>query len=350
MPKSCSKKIDNIRLDETTKKAKAMPFVLQNYKLLKLLKLKPWLSFLRFPNLLIVALTQYLMRYCTLYLFTDSPIFTEFDFFIMVLATVIIAAGGYIINDIYDYPIDKINKPEKTFINSLISERNAYWLYILMNFLVVLSGIYFYIRTGWKAAYLYPIVGISMLWLYSYKLKKSVLLGNLTVALFCAFVPFMVYVPEATVAFPEYELLRNFQVGTTNIMYNIFAAYAAFAFLSTFYREIVKDIEDIDGDKMYGGRTLPIVFGVQTAKITALLVGFVLITFISFVIRWENEFGSLVRVVYASIFITLPTIYSLYKLFIAKEKSSFRHVSQVIKMVMLAGLLYLIVLYFDTNL
>ena len=117
-------------------------------------------------------MTQYLLRYCTLYLFTDSPVFTEFDFFIMVLATMIVAAGGYIINDIYDYPMDKINKPDKTFINTLISERNAYRLYAFTSFLVVLSGVYFYVRTGWKAAYFYPIIGISMLWLYSYNLKK----------------------------------------------------------------------------------------------------------------------------------------------------------------------------------
>jgi 4-hydroxybenzoate polyprenyltransferase len=287
------------------------------------------------------------MRYCTLYLFTDAPVFTELDFFIMVLATMFVAAGGYIINDIYDYPIDKINKPEKTFINQLISERNAYWLYGLMNVLVVLSGVYFYVRMGWKAAYWYPIVGISMLWLYSYQLKKSVLLGNLTVALFCAFVPFMVYVPEATVAFPEYELLRDFQVGTTNPMYNIFAAYAAFAFLSTFYREIVKDIEDKDGDERYGGRTLPIVFGMKIAKITAFLMGIILLFFIGFVIGWENEFGSFIRVIYAIIFIAIPIIYSLFKLLIAKEKSEFCHVSQVVKMVMLTGLLYLGVFYFS---
>jgi 4-hydroxybenzoate polyprenyltransferase len=284
------------------------------------------------------------MRYCTLYLFTDAP---ELDFFIMVLATMFVAAGGYIINDIYDYPIDKINKPEKTFINQLISERNAYWLYGLMNVLVVLSGVYFYVRMGWKAAYWYPIVGISMLWLYSYQLKKSVLLGNLTVALFCAFVPFMVYVPEATVAFPEYELLRDFQVGTTNPMYNIFAAYAAFAFLSTFYREIVKDIEDKDGDERYGGRTLPIVFGMKIAKITAFLMGIILLFFVGFVIGWENKFGSFIRVIYAIIFIAIPIIYSLFKLLIAKEKSEFCHVSQVVKMVMLTGLLYLGVFYFS---
>jgi 4-hydroxybenzoate polyprenyltransferase len=312
------------------------------------IQLKNWLSFLRFPNLIIVALTQYLMRYCTLYLFTDSPVFSDFDFLIMVLATVIVAAGGYVINDIYDYPIDVINKPKKTFINNLISERNAYWLYISMNFLVVLSGVYFYVRTGWKAAYWYPIIGISMLWLYSYQLKKLVLLGNLTVALFCAFVPFMVYVPEATVAFPEYELLRNFQVETSSLMYNVFAAYAAFAFLSTFYREIVKDIEDKNGDAIYGGRTLPIVFGVQIAKIVAFLMGLILIVFIGFVIDWESQFGSWIRVIYSVVFIALPTVYSLSQLLMAKEKAAFHHVSQVIKMVMLTGLLYLVVLYFET--
>lgn len=266
----------------------------------------------------------------------------------MVIATMIVAAGGYIINDIYDYPIDKINKPEKTFINNLISERNALYLYGLTNILVILAGVYFYIRTGWKASYLYPIVGISMLWLYSYRLKKSILLGNLTVALFCAFVPFMVYVPEATIDFPEYELVRNFQVGTSNAMYNVFAAYAMFAFLSTFYREIVKDIEDKNGDAIYNARTLPIVFGNKVAKFFAILMAIGLIFFVGYVIGWESRFGSLVRVMYASIFILLPILYSLYQLLLAKAQKDFHHISQVIKMVMLTGLLYLLVFYFTS--
>lgn len=309
------------------------------------MKLQQFAAFIRLPNLLIVALTQYLMRYCTLFLFTDTPVFTELDFFIMVVATMIVAAGGYIINDLYDYPIDKINKPEKTYINHLISERNAWVLYFVTNILVVLAGVYFYIRTGWKAAYFYPLIGISMLWLYSYKLKKSILLGNLTVALFCAFVPFMVYVPEATVAFPEYELIRNFRIKTGDAMYNVFAAYALFAFLSTLYREIVKDIEDIEGDTLYGGQTLPIVLGVRVAKFTAALTAIILIYFVGFVIYWENHFGSILRLAYAILFILLPTLYTLYRLVLAKAKENFHHISQVIKVVMLTGLLYILVFY-----
>ncbi len=307
--------------------------------------LQQYLSFLRFPNLVIIALTQYVLRFCTLYLFTDTPVFSELDFLIMVLATMIVAAGGYIINDIYDYPIDQMNKPEKTFINRLISRKNAWYLYISLNVLVVLSGVYFYVRTGWKAAYLYPLIGISMLWLYSYRLKKSILLGNFVVALFCALVPFMVYVPESTAAFPEYELLRNFELQTADMLYNVFAAYAMFAFLSTFYREIVKDIEDKEGDAIYGGRTLPIVLGDRVAKITAFALGIALIYFVGVVVYWEFYSGSNLRIAYAMTLIVLPILYSFHQLLLAKAKAEYHHVSQVIKVVMLTGLLYLVVFW-----
>ena len=131
-------------------------------------------------------------------------------------------------------------------------------------------------------------------------------------------------------------------------MYNVFAAYAMFAFLSTFYREIVKDIEDKDGDEQYGGRTLPIVFGVKIAKVFAVLMAVALIYFVGFVIGWEGKFGSNIRVIYAVVFILIPILYSLYKLLLAKAKGEFRHVSQVVKIVMLTGLLYLVVFWFTS--
>ena len=310
--------------------------------------LKAWLQFLRVPNLIIVALTQYLMRFCVLYLFVSSPIFTELDFLIMVLGTMIVAAGGYIINDIYDYPIDQLNKPDKVFINRLISLKNAWWLYSLTCILVFAVGGYFYYRLGWMAAWTYPIIGIFMLWLYSYRLKKSVLLGNLTVALFCAFVPFMVYVPEATNAFPEYELIRNFGLTNTDPLRDVFYAYAAFAFLSTLLREIIKDIEDQEGDAEYGGRTLPIVFGQKIAKIVADVVGLLFLVFVAYVMYWEWSFGSGIRLAYAIVAITMPLLYVLWKLVRANEKSVFHHLSTVTKGIMVTGLFYLVVFYFTS--
>lgn len=308
-------------------------------------KITAWLQFLRFPNLVIVALTQYLMRFCVLYLFVKTPVFTEVDFFIMVLGTMIVAAGGYIINDIYDYPIDQLNKPHKVFVNRLISLQNAWILYGISCLLVFAIGGYFYYRLGWLAAWTYPIVGISMLWLYSYRLKKSLLLGNLTVALFCAFVPFMVYVPEATNMFPEYELIRNFQLSNADPLRDVFYAYAAFAFLSTLLRELIKDIEDKTGDAQYGAKTLPIVFGDTIAKSIAGFVGLVFLGFIGYVLYWEWAFGSLIRLVYAIIAITLPLLYVLGKLISAQRKSDFHHLSTVIKGIMVTGLLYLVVFY-----
>jgi len=223
-----------------------------------------FLRLIRFPNLLIVILTQYLLEYLVLRPAiqdsSNSPLLDHFHFALLVFSTVIIAAGGYIINDIYDYKIDLINKPDQLIINKKISSKNAwiiYWSISIFGFLISLY-LAFYVK-NLPLVLIYPIA-ILLLFLYSKSLKKSVLVGNLIVALFCAFVPGIVLFAERETLMPssEYKEYCLTSELISNPAIQSFFFYILFAFISTLYREVIKDIEDVEGDKKNGCKTLPV--------------------------------------------------------------------------------------------
>ncbi len=292
------------------------------------MNLKNWWSFLRLQNILIVILTQYLLRFLIVKEHIENLNLGKFDFFILVLLTAIIAIGGNIINDIYDYSIDKINKPEKTFINQLITEKNAWKLYHFTNILAIFGSIYFFFFTHWKTGALYFSLTPFLLWLYSWRLKKTILFGNLVVATICALVPIMVIHAE----FPNED--KGYMIAEFFIKF-----YAVFAFLSTLYREIIKDIEDKEGDKLYYSLTLPIVFGQRIAKIVALFIGLILLTLIAKILfYWRREIDF--KLIYGILLIFLPICFSIFQLLKAKEKRDFHRISQTVKLIMLFGLLF----------
>jgi 4-hydroxybenzoate polyprenyltransferase len=296
------------------------------------MNLKNWWSFLRLQNILIVILTQYLLRFLIVKEHIENLNLGKFDFFILVLLTAIIAIGGNIINDIYDYSIDKINKPEKTFINQLITEKNAWKLYHFTNILAIFGSIYFFFFTHWKTGALYFSLTPFLLWLYSWRLKKTILFGNLVVATICALVPIMVIHAE----FPNED--KGYMIAEFFIKF-----YAVFAFLSTLYREIIKDIEDKEGDKLYYSLTLPIVFGQRIAKIVALFIGLILLTLIAKILfYWRREIDF--KLIYSILLIFLPICFSIFQLLKAKEKRDFHRISQTVKLIMLFGLLFLFVI------
>ena len=159
------------------------------------------LKLIRLPNLIIVLLTQWFLHYYILHqnFQQEEGINSYLDdqsFYLLVLITLLITAGGYIMNDIVDYPLDIINKPKKVIVHKLISESLSYWLYfgtVLLGF--VLALYLAFVTKNLHLLVLYPLAVLG-LFIYSTHLKKSFLAGNLLVSFFCAGVAGIIWVAE----------------------------------------------------------------------------------------------------------------------------------------------------------
>lgn len=301
------------------------------------------LRLIRWPNLLIVGLTQALLYYRLLVPAFENAklprLLDDFHFFLLIVSTLLIAAGGYIINDIVDYETDMINKPEKVIVQRLLGRTFVWNLYYASIVVGLLLSLYLANHVqNLPLVLLFPSA-VFLLWCYSVRWKKQVLVGNITVAIFCAFVAGIVLFAERNtynqlLATPD-EMGQQLTV--------VFAAYLAFAFLSTMFREIVKDAEDVVGDQHSDCQTLPVVYGVSKAKLAAAIFGILLLlavfawTYLRFS---QNQY---LEVAYLTIAIIIPTKIALFLLDHAEDKNSFKRLSRLAKYLMLSGILYLLV-------
>lgn len=307
----------------------------------------PIVRLIRLPNLVIVAATQYWLYYgfmvpC-LMVAGVKPFFKPEMFHAFVIATICITAGGYIINDILDHLIDQENAPERVIYRKRMSSSTVYWLYfgfLMLGFIMAVYLAFLVRHISWLL--IYPLA-VSGLLLYSILLKKKYLLGNFFISLFCAAVPLILLLLELD----GLKQLAGLDAGLYNRLLLVFLYYGAFAFLSNLMREMVKDMEDIKGDRMYGATTLPVVSGVGSAKKIALGVGILFgVAFILFAgigRQWNyvddiGLWGSLLLVL-------LPLACSIYELWKAEDKRGFGKSSTYLKLVMVAGLATLFFIY-----
>ena len=299
-------------------------------------------TLVRLPNLLIIVLTQFLIRYGILrtFLFSGEGYMMSgfLDFSLLVFITILIASGGYIINDYYDISIDQINKPKKRVIDTLVSSHTAIILYVIVTSLAILLGLFLAFRINSTSfGLIFPSVGV-MLWLYSSRYKRSLLWGNLIVALLSALVILIIWLFEFfhLRLNPENfsSLLNNFKSVNQFII-----AYSLFAFLTTLFREIIKDVEDLEGDREFSSQSLPVTIGVRkTRYIIAflILVTFTLLVYGQVVVSRLD----LTAVFWYLLFVVeCPLLLLLYKLVKAQNKEDYHSLSLLSKMIMLAGIL-----------
>ena len=308
-----------------------------------------FLKLIRYKNLLIIALTQYLMRWCVIYPFertiSHDLHFSEFNFFLLVMATVLIAAAGYAINDYFDVKVDMENHPDSVVVGTKISRFTAMTLNNVLNLTGVALGFWVSYSIGLYKLGLIFILTSGGLWFYSALYKKQLIIGNLIVALFAALVPMLTVIYEIPLINKEITPDRPpTEAALVSVMFMFILGYSIFAFLTTLAREILKDIEDIEGDRLNERRTIPVVWGINTAKwIVISLMVLVIIALAIIYYKYFNEFTSLI---YISFLIVLPTIYLMFKVYKAQEKSHYRHISAGMKGVMLSGLLFSVLLWF----
>lgn len=291
-----------------------------------------YVKLIRPVNILIVFITQLLIYH---FVVNNNIPDIALDFYEQILlgiATAMVAAAGYIINDIYDEEIDRINKPEQIIVNKIISIGNVWKFYLGLVITGFLISLWIAIHTeNIKLLILYPI-GSSLLYLYAKFLKRQGLLGNITVSLMVFFVCGLIIIAERKVLFtPDY--LRYLLLITS---------FGVFALFINLLREIVKDIEDIEGDRLLKSKSLPIVMGIERTKFIAHLTNAMLIMLcFLFTQLYPHTYRTYI---FNFLMILSPCVIVMIRLAKAKEKSEYKNISRLLKIIMAFGLVYLIIL------
>jgi 4-hydroxybenzoate polyprenyltransferase len=306
-----------------------------------------FLRMIRLPNLIFIAITQLLFHQCiierSLEPLRERPIIDGINFILLVVASVLIAAAGYIINDYFDINIDEINKPRKNVVDQIVSRRWA----MLWHFMMSAAGVLISLYISWKTGLWYVVIAnlfcVLFLFGYSVSLKKKLLAGNVLISLLTAWVILVLCISEIyhypAGSPPTMEMARQ------KIM-RLGLVYAAFAFVSSLIREAIKDLEDMHGDSKYGCRTMPIVWGVNATKVYIAVWIVVLVGLLAAILFYVIPFGWWVPAGYTVLLIISPLLYILYKLYYAAAPGEFHHLSNVTKAVMLSGILSMIFFYF----
>ncbi len=282
-----------------------------------------------------IALVQLLIKYAFLEPFGAQVSLTPLGITLLILATISIAAAGNIVNDIYDVETDLVNKPNKVIVGKSISEKTAYNLFIIFNFIGVGLGFYVSHLVG-KSPFFSIFVIISvLLYVYATYLKRTFLIGNIVISVLVALSLIIVGVFELLPSITPEN--RHLQLAFFKIIFN----YAIFAFIINLLREITKDIEDIDGDYKAGMNTLPITIGRDRATqilFVLTLIPLFIITFYTINSLYKNQ----IAVIYFLIAIIGPLLYVSIKTFSATTKKEYHHISNILKLVMLFGMLSLL--------
>ena len=299
------------------------------------MNLSTFLKLIRWKNLLMIACIQILFKYVYFPTFAVTTSLSNINFFFLVLATVTIAAAGYIINDIYDIEADKINKPKKVFLVEKINVKLAFTYYHILNIIGILSGFYIaYIvdRISFVAIFL---ITALLLKVYNTDLKKLPLIGNIIISLLVSLSILIVgifdIIPSITLEngpdqYYAFEVLKD---------------YALFAFMFMLIREIVKDIEDVKGDKILKMKTLPLILGIKRAKYVVFFLSFfplILVTYYSFKNFIEVPF----ILAYMLIVVLLPLLHFMTKILYATSKEDYTYAGRLLKIIMLLGMLSII--------
>lgn len=263
-------------------------------------------------NLLILAFAQMMTAYFLVETTrTGLPVLQDINLYLIIISTVILAASGYLINDYYDVKIDYINKPGEVIIGKGIRRRAAIFLHSLLNF----AGVAIALIVSPRIAVIH-FVATFLLWLYSNQLKRLPFIGNFTVA-----------------------LLTGTSIWIIGYYYQqkelIVLAYAIFAFFMNLIREILKDIEDRQGDRKHGCKTLPIVIGFRNTKRVIFLIALI---FVFAIIVVTYKVNNMLLFYYFAGLSVLFMLF-LYKIYMADRKDHFSQLSYLSKLLMLTGII-----------
>ena len=282
-----------------------------------LLKIVSMVSVVRGYNVLIIAIAQYLAS-----IFILAPekralsILLDFDLFILVLASSLTIASGYIINNFYDSKKDLINRPIKSRLDRLVSQKTKLNTYFTLNFIVAVIAFFISIK-----AVLFFSTYIFIIWFYSHKVKKYPIIGNLTASIL-AVLPF----------FAILLYFKNF--------YPQIVAHAAFLFLLILIREIIKDLENLKGDIANNYLTIAVRYGVYFAKQTLSFLTLCTVIPIYFLVDVYNV-GYMNTYFYISLLLLILFTYLLWK---AETKADFLQLHNLLKLIIVSGVFCIVLI------
>lgn len=275
---------------------------MRNFIIMK--KLRIFFDLIRLKNLLLLGFIQLSVSYFFI------PLSSLSNTLLLIFCSLLIMAGGNLINDFYDLEIDKINKPEKYLFTNFISKYSLLKFYTSINFLAILISLYFF-----KQWVLFFGAIILILWLYSYLFKRKLLIGNIIVAL----------LGGISLLFLGYF----YQEFNSKLYF-----FSFFSFLMTLIREVVKDIEDIEGDKFGNCHTFPIVFGIQKSK--QLIITFLIVLDICILLFFYWYSFSIWSILWGiGIFSLIGFL--IFKITKANKEKDFIEISSFCKKIMLIG-------------
>jgi 4-hydroxybenzoate polyprenyltransferase len=294
-----------------------------------------WLRLFRFPNLIMIGAGQLLVRYCLIlpafraeYFITGEfpPHLSTAEFYLVVASTLLIAAGGYLINDYFDINIDEINKPGKNKIGVIIAPVAARKVYFVLTAIGVACGLFIGIRISKPVIGFIPLFSAISLWMYSSFYKRRLFTGNFIIAILTA-------LSLLIVGLFEPEFYRNF---------NYLLWYAILAFLISLIRELIKDIEDIEGDELAQCKTVPIRLGIPASKKIIVVLIILTSAYIMNILVRNFSSNSVISLWYIAAFFIIPLAALGYMVITANEKKDFHYASLFSKLIMLEGIVSLI--------
>ncbi|MEI6866659.1 geranylgeranylglycerol-phosphate geranylgeranyltransferase [Flavicella sp.] len=288
-------------------------------------KLLLYLNLIRWNNILLLLFCQILFKYQVFPYFKSTSLLSNFEFILLLISVICIAAGGYIINDIFDVKCDKINKPKKVYIPKLINLKTAKLYYVSTTGLGLLFGSTVCILTGNAIHIITYLIVIILLYTYSLSFKRTALIGNFITAALVSFNLILL-------------LLLDSNFNQSNKAVHLTLLFSLFSFLINFLREIIKDIEDVNGDYNSGFKTLPIIIG--NNRTVKFVLGFSIIP-LYFLLNfgiYELNKRYVIQIFYW-LFIVSTFFLFIYKTCSAISKPHFSFISKLLKWILIFGLI-----------
>lgn len=315
--------------------------------------IKPYLQLLRIGNLAFLAILLYVMEKWVAFPLLHQQKFPEllpwWVLTLLIISVVCVAAGGYVINDYFDVKIDRINRPDDLVVTRVISRDAAMRLFQVLTAVGIVAGLAVaWWARSWNLLFIYVVIP-GLLWFYSSSYKRMLLIGNLIVAFISALVPLLIAMVNADhLRFLYHESLAYTPI--VGQLYVWLGGFALFCMLLTLSREVVKDMEDVEGDRELECRTMPIVWGEKVSKIVVtivLLATIALIAYLAwFVLPFPMEWATFTgRFIIFGLMV--PMLCVLVLLWSARSKRELHTVQQVLKFIMFLGTMFSYVIYMN---